>query len=432
MDPKPSSTSSRNLPNGSSGLINYGNTCYVNSALQILLHTYLFRHDFLFLKKKDLIRNILINAPKIFESAVKDNHYDPQVLDKIKKILSDKDYQESLRNGDQIFTNDEIQVVLNSTLTYQLIRLFEMMYKENKNYAAVSFIKRFNSCRGKFFFNNDQHDSEEALSCIIQAVHEEVATKPTAVGVSLEKHMDNPDLSNYEKKTLKTGIDSIKKAFYEGHSAILQTFSGFYHSSITCPHDTCRYSNSNFDNFFHLSLALPHTNQMLGHISGHSSGSVTLQQCMNHFTDKEVLDQNNLWKCEGCNQMVAAEKRMTIWSAPPILMIQLKRFSYDRRTKDTRIVQYPLTDLDISPMISDLSAKLDPAKSRTYNLIGVITHIAAFNSLQFGHYIAYCLDPTTKKWYLFNDDHPVREVNESEIEDNKNAYILVYENTQRL
>lgn len=86
---------------------------------------------------------------------------------------------------------------------------------------------------------------------------------------------------------------------------------------------------------------------------------ITLQQCLQMFIEPEVLGPDDKWYCPHCKEHMQAEKRMSIWRLPPILIIHLKRFKYnhssygylcDSRVKiDTNVkfpVQYVLSDED--------------------------------------------------------------------------------------
>lgn len=57
-----------------------------------------------------------------------------------------------------------------------------------------------------------------------------------------------------------------------------------------------------------------------------------------------------------------------------------------------------------------------------YELTGIVNHEG---SLSGGHYVAYCKNSSTKKWYLFNDSR-VSEVSESQVL-HCEAYILFYQ-----
>ena len=51
---------------------------------------------------------------------------------------------------------------------------------------------------------------------------------------------------------------------------------------------------------------------------------------LRRFTAMETLDPKNKWHCAQCKQNVQARKQMTIYRAPPVLTIHLKRFSIGR------------------------------------------------------------------------------------------------------
>ena len=78
---------------------------------------------------------------------------------------------------------------------------------------------------------------------------------------------------------------------------------------------------------------------------------ITLQQCLQMFIEPEVLGPDDKWYCPHCKEHMQAEKRMSIWRLPPILIIHLKRFKYhhssygylcDSRVKIDTNVKFPV------------------------------------------------------------------------------------------
>lgn len=78
---------------------------------------------------------------------------------------------------------------------------------------------------------------------------------------------------------------------------------------------------------------------------------ITLQQCLQMFIEPEVLGPDDKWYCPHCKEHMQAEKRMSVWRLPPILIIHLKRFKYhnssygylcDSRVKIDTNVKFPV------------------------------------------------------------------------------------------
>ncbi len=57
---------------------------------------------------------------------------------------------------------------------------------------------------------------------------------------------------------------------------------------------------------------------------------VTLQQCLQLFIEPEVLGPDDKWYCPHCKEHIQAEKKMSVWRLPPILIVHLKRFKYNQ------------------------------------------------------------------------------------------------------
>lgn len=162
-------------------------------------------------------------------------------------------------------------------------------------------------------------------------------------------------------------------------------------------------------------------------IQGHNQQkqSTTLTDCFKHFTKKEILSNDDLWNCPKCKEMKRCSKKIDIWLLPKVLIVQLKRFNYDRyfRDKIDIFVDCPLRDLDLSQYV------LNPAeKSKAkYDLIGVSNHMGGLGG---GHYTAHAKNVHDKKWHTF-DDSWVSDVNENNVI-SKAAYVLIYQQKESL
>jgi len=399
---------------GNSGIINFGNSCYMNATIQTISHIYIFQQYLL--QNEDTIINVLLkNAPIFFTNAQFNN---------IKDKLSLADYTP------QILTSDEKTIVVNSTMTYQIIKLLKGLWSDNihsnslqpKNGTInpISFKKIFSEARNNFFFGRDQHDAEEAYNCIMQKMQEELATK-TNVRFKTDKTSVN-ELFIFKQK-IKTNIEKTKsetekeelcrkyderkramsaenltlksfkemKKYYDvSKSVITNNFSGFLHSSMSCPDVMCKHVTDNFEAYLQLSFSIP------------DGENITIYDCMNEYCKEETLDDNNLWHCTGCDKDVGGIKKIYLWTNPKILVIQLKRFDWQHFRKNNNMVHCPITDLNIESIISPINVENMCNKFFIYDLQCVVNHDGDIDN---GHYFSYCKNQNTNTWYKYNDEN---------------------------
>ena len=143
---------------------------------------------------------------------------------------------------------------------------------------------------------------------------------------------------------------------------------------------------------------------------------ISIDDSFELLREEEILDENNEWFCENCKKKQKALKKIEIFNAPKILIIQIKRFNHF--SKINTKVNFPLNDLDITNYI--LSNKNNGAIR--YDLFAVANH---YGSLHFGHYTAFCKNSITNKWYDYNDSMVTEIADESKII-TQNAYVLFY------
>lgn len=176
-----------------------------------------------------------------------------------------------------------------------------------------------------------------------------------------------------------------------------------------------------------------------------------LEDSLEQFVNGEILEGDNAYFCEKCNERRTTVKRMCIKTLPPVLVIQLKRFGYDweagRALKFDDHFEFPwvlnmepyttegvarreslnttqqqidmdsdngiITDLDMAASNSSQQSDLPRRRASIaapeiqYELVGVIVHSGQANA---GHYYSFIKDrnvvngcKTSCKWYKFND-----------------------------
>ncbi|KAM8866954.1 ubiquitin carboxyl-terminal hydrolase 4 isoform 1-T1 [Synchiropus picturatus] len=159
------------------------------------------------------------------------------------------------------------------------------------------------------------------------------------------------------------------------------------------------------------------------HQSQKKKGTVALRECIELFTTMETLGEYDPWYCPTCKKHQQATKKFDLWSLPRILVVHLKRFSYNRcwRDKLDTVVDFPIRDLDMSEFVCD-----PKAEPYIYDLVAVSNH---YGGLGGGHYTAYGKNKVDGQWYYF-DDSCVTSSSEDQIV-TKAAYVLFYQRQEK-
>ena len=372
------------------GIINLGNTCFMNAVIQCLFNAKQFR------------------------------------LFVIDDIIFEKINTKYLKNKKE-------------TISFQINILFKGMYTDSMAVKPVSFARTFfSTCKNMQIYN--QEDSHECLTTIIDIIKEETSRK---VQMSLKcnskivkyKQMYNKYMELKENKTSLMDLEKIKKDLlrikeedradilsiksminfkknYENSfSDILEMFYGQFISSLECKQ--CGYNSDKFDSYSIIDLEIP---------TERKQQSYTLDQCLDNYIKTEKLNDDEQWHCPKCKEKVDSEKKIMLWSIPNYLIIHFKRFETNKNSikKINTLINFPLNNLDVKKYIHEKNITNNSSnKEYLYDLDSVIYHSGGFNG---GHYFTSC--KRNNSWYIFNDSNVSKE-KECDILSNL-SYILFY------
>uniref|UniRef100_A0A7E4W3S7 USP domain-containing protein n=1 Tax=Panagrellus redivivus TaxID=6233 RepID=A0A7E4W3S7_PANRE len=139
-----------------------------------------------------------------------------------------------------------------------------------------------------------------------------------------------------------------------------------------------------------------------------------LRASLNEYVTGDLLEGDNAYFCEECDEKVTAVKRLCIQKLPPYLMFQLKRFDMDwNRGAPIKFFDYfefPMM-LDMEPFTTTGVARREANPNDTpcaseaimYRLRGVVVHSGEAHG---GHYYSYIADNKEdgkQQWYRFDD-----------------------------
>ncbi|XP_056428161.1 ubiquitin carboxyl-terminal hydrolase 8 [Hyla sarda] len=245
------------------------------------------------------------------------------------------------------------------------------------------------------FAGYTQQDSQELLLFVMDGLHEDLNK---ADNRKRHREENNDHLNDSQAADM-----AWMKHKQLNESIIVALFQGQFKSTVQCL--TCHKKSRTFEAFMYLSLPLP------------SSSKCSLQDCLKSFSKEEKLTDNNRFFCSNCKTRRDSIKKIEIWKLPPVLLVHLKRFSYEGRWKQKlqTFVDFPLEHLDLSQYV------IGPKTFKKYSLYGVSNH---YGGLDGGHYTAYCKNALRQRWYKF-DDHEVSEISVSSVKSSA-AYILFY------
>ncbi|TVU16332.1 hypothetical protein EJB05_39890 [Eragrostis curvula] len=172
--------------------------------------------------------------------------------------------------------------------------------------------------------------------------------------------------------------------------------------------------------------------------AGVSSKVTTLMRCLERFTRAERLDAEQKFFCERCKERQESLKQMSIRRLPLVSCFHIKRFEHSSVKKMSRKVdnclQFPFS-LDMAPYLSSsilrsrYGNRIFPSEasdadaiselSTEFEIFAVITHSG---KLEAGHYVTYLR--LNNHWYKC-DDAWVTRVEEHTVRTSQ-AYMLFY------
>lgn len=381
----PISASSRNsiLPDsgsyGATGLKNFGNTCYMNSVIQCLVGTGPFSRYFLQGSwKKDLIR---------------DGH-----------------------NG-------------RTDITVEFSRLVHNMWRgQYGSLSPIGFRQAVGNYRAQFK-GNDQEDAHEFASFLLDTLHESLnrvhprpppAREPTAAEEKRFKRMRDTHQAD----------EQWGRYVRRDWSIMTSIFQGQIQSRLTCL--TCQHTSTIYSTFTELQLPIPTTKQtskpsaLRRKSKKATGGPVSVYECLDGFSESEILDGDERWHCPHCKCKRRASKKLMVARLPLVLIVHLKRFftSGHFMEKLETDVTFPTRHLDMSGYL--MADALKQTRDTTYNLYAVANHFG--RTLSSGHYTASVFNGHRGQWNYF-DDTRVSVIGENQVA-TPAAYLLFFVRNQ--
>lgn len=334
--------------------MNMGNTCFVNSCLQALSHTY-----------------------------------------ELNRFLNDEKYKKRLTKKPD------------AVLLIEWDKLRTLMWSENCVVSPGGFMASMKQIarlkNQELFTQNSQNDVQEFLMFMLDSFHTALARE---VNMTITGNVNN-DKDVIGKKC----YEMMKQMYTKNYSEMLNIFYGIQMSVIERLHpesnpdgtsENDRAVSFSTDNILSLSpepfsiisLSIP-----LVEIPDTGKTRIpTLYDCFAHYCEGERMEGDNAWFNDKTKQYQSVQKRIMYWSLPNIMIIDLKRVQYTEHgpVKVNIPVDIPLNNLDLSSFVRGY--KRD---SYIYDLYAVCNHHGNFSKS--GHYTA-TIRSADNIWYNFNDE----------------------------
>jgi len=195
------------------------------------------------------------------------------------------------------------------------------------------------------------------------------------------------DAQEFNKLLLNIVEDTLKKSDVpEIRDFLPKMFQGEISNTTTCR--ACRYPSERPSKFYELSVQV--------------KGMKRLEDSIESMLIPEALTGSNKYLCSRCHCKQDADRQTVLKKLPPVLNIQLIRFSYDlkelRKKKVMDSIGIPVS-LDMGKYVKNGASE---ATEDIYDLAAILMHHG--NSANVGHYVVDAKYKYEGKWWHFDDE----------------------------
>ncbi|XP_042905578.1 ubiquitin carboxyl-terminal hydrolase 10 [Parasteatoda tepidariorum] len=342
------------------GLINRRNWCYINATLQALFGCSPFY---------SMIRNLPIGP------AVQRGKSSTPLIDSMVKMT----YEFSVLPTSQ----EEVQV----GQPFQPDIMYDML-RDLKSDCV----------------KGQQEDAEEFLSFILNNMHEEMVKviknyeqiNSIALGNEVDENGDQSETEEEEWQVIGSkhkGMVTRKVA--EHKTPISDLLGGQIKSFLTTSGNK---TSASIQPFFTLQLDVQ------------SENVTSVSEALKEMTVKEPIQG---YTCAKTKQEVEAYSHVALQKLPPVLILHLKRFVYNKNGGCKKVMKktdYPL-ELELNRELFSSDVKKSH-RNRVYKLFAVMYHDGE-EAIK-GHYISDVYNPGSQTWFRF-DDRQVTAVTEAQV-----------------
>lgn len=276
-------------PRGLTGLANLGNTCFMNSCMQLLSNT------------PELNKILDTYDKEIKKNALKEN------------IKGKMDYM---------------------TLLKEWKELKDLMWSKNCIISPDRFQEHVQVVARQhdkdIFTGYAQNDLPEFLLFVLDTFHNALYK---SVNVTIKGKSQN--------ETDQTAIkcyNVIKTMYEKEYSVILDHFYGMSLTYIT--DESGKVLSVTPEPYMIMNLPIPEKKKNL-----------ELQDCIDLYCQSEVLDGENMWFNSNTQEKQIAMRTTRFWSMPNIMIVDLKRFNNNNR-KRQELINIPLNTIDLSKYVT--------------------------------------------------------------------------------
>ena len=300
-----------------------------------------------------------------------------QCLANIKQVTN---YLLSQKKYSEIFNNKSI-----CPLTIEYCQVLLGLFCENSitgSYAPKQF-KDVISEMNPLFEGVKANDSKDLIIFLLEVLNSEL-TKLHDVKINI-KEDDKENVQMIDSSNQMEVLKDFLKDFKLTHSTIIgSNLCGFQKNTFVC--QNCGGVNNNF-NLFNLLIFSLEATANLFNLNNNGIPIISFDHCFQFLAKEEMFQETYCQKCKKTGNSVYKEN---IYLLPNFSIIILNRGKGN-------IFK---CKVDI-PEIFDSSNYEESVKNKTYELIGIVSHLG--ESGMGGHFIAFCKNSVDNKWRCYND-----------------------------